>query len=205
MITDQRPEDVARSIAREALGRDALAPRLGNGELREPVVRDHVLHRIEAARVQLGGCRFERVDFLPGEAVAARLVPVRAVDRVVREADLLAVGLPVGARRHVVDDHDAEDPCDPNPPRETLRLPELLLLLRLAIFHQITPYGKYAVGGSSTFIAEKIEIYVNGNQFTLTPGMPARDIESAMTFSGGRIALYPFDQVPTASVLAWAA
>jgi hypothetical protein len=30
-------------------------------------------------------------------------------------------------------DHDDDDPCDPNPPRDTLWLPELLLLLLLRL------------------------------------------------------------------------
>jgi hypothetical protein len=51
---------------------------------------------------------------------------------VVREADLVAIGLPVRPRRNLGADHDEDDPCEPNPPRETLWLPEpLLLLLRL--------------------------------------------------------------------------
>ena len=96
-------------------------------------LRDDVLDGVEAACVQLAGSRLERVDLLRREAIAARLVPVRPVDRVIREADLLAVGLPVGARSDVVADHDADEPREPKPPRDTLWLPELPLLRLLLL------------------------------------------------------------------------
>ncbi len=75
-------------------------------------LRDDVLGGVETARGELRGGRFERIDLIGGEAVAARLVPVRAVDRVIGEAHALALGDPVGARRaHLALHHDAPAPC----------------------------------------------------------------------------------------------
>ena len=125
-----------RDLLRAPGPRDAVAPRLGNRELGHAVAGDDVLDRVQATRVQLAGGRLERVDLVGGEAVAARLVPVRAVDRVIREPDLLAVGAPVGARRDVLADHDEDEPCEPKPPCEMLWPPELELLLPLRLDHE---------------------------------------------------------------------
>jgi hypothetical protein len=90
-----------RQVLRPPRAGHTLAPGVGNGELREAVMGDDVLDGIETARMQLAGRRFQGVDLVGRELVAARLVPIRAVDRVVREADLLAIGLPVRSRSDV--------------------------------------------------------------------------------------------------------
>ncbi|KAI9151138.1 hypothetical protein H9P43_009753 [Blastocladiella emersonii ATCC 22665] len=59
---------------------------------------------------------------------------------------------------------------------------------------KIVPYGKYASGSGSTFLRERTELFVNGNQFVLDAGFPAREIEAPFSFTGGQIAKYPFDK-----------
>ena len=60
----------------------------------------HILDRLQAQAMQFVGGGFEGVDFMGSEGIARRLVPVRIiVDRAMKiEADLLALGLPVGSR-----------------------------------------------------------------------------------------------------------
>src|SRR5437879_2554780 len=57
-----------------------------------------MLRRIETTGMKLGGSRLERIDLARREAVAARLVPIGAVDRMVGEADRVAIVAPVRAR-----------------------------------------------------------------------------------------------------------
>src|SRR4030095_7602612 len=77
----------------------AVAPRWRNGELRHPAVRDDMLGGVEAAGIELGGCSLQPIDLGGSEAIAPRLVPVRSVERVVREAHLFALRDPVGPWR----------------------------------------------------------------------------------------------------------
>ncbi len=76
---------------------DQFVERLGNGETPIVALADHVRHRFEAALVQLGRGRFQRVDLPGAEAVGGALVPVDAVDRVEDEAQGLDLLRPVDA------------------------------------------------------------------------------------------------------------
>ena len=70
---------------------------------------------------------FEHVDFERGEAVARRLVPVRAAEAVKMEADRVELRLPVGAGLDRAAFHQLPAPCaeaeEPKPPRVTCVLP----------------------------------------------------------------------------------
>ena len=92
---------------------------------------DDRLHRGERHLVQLLGRLLDHVDFERGEAVARRLVPVRAVEAVKVKADRLELGLPVPPRRDALALHHPPELCaeadEPKPPRLTVVLETALL------------------------------------------------------------------------------
>ncbi|ORZ41223.1 hypothetical protein BCR44DRAFT_34528 [Catenaria anguillulae PL171] len=58
---------------------------------------------------------------------------------------------------------------------------------------KITPFGVFAIGQGSSMLRERIEVFVNGNQYVLEAGMPAREVSAPVTLTTGHVARFPFD------------
>ena len=85
-----------RRVVRAPRRSHVVGERRRNRELLEAIGGHDVLDRGQCKLVQGKRRRLEHVDLTRRKAVAMRLVPVHTVNRVVREADSLAVLAPVG-------------------------------------------------------------------------------------------------------------